>query len=394
MTSAQPVAAARGRMPRRIDGVDAARGLALIGMFIAHVAPTVEALTAAELLAIADDRPRLLFALTAGIGLGFMSGGMRPISEGRGALRRQIAVRAVILIALGMLIWATLDPLVFIILDVYGVAFLVMLPLLFISRRVMLGAGIALLAVSPALASIGAHSEFVNEVRQTSLKFLADWAVGGAYPVIVWVSVMLIGLALARYDLTSARVISVTALAGTAAASVFLPISRMLPAPEILAEMAWSVPLRASLETIGNVGVGVLVVAAMLTLTALARPAVRRVAGTLLSPITAMGSMPLSIYTIHLVVIGLAKHVEDGVVTDDSWPLLIGLIVGSMLFAWLWRRYLGRGPLERLLRWASGRSRATAESRSTTERGERRDSSSETPPASQPSRFPRLNGDQ
>ena len=120
--------------PRRVDGVDAARGFALIGMFVAHVAPAAATLQAAELLAIADERPRLLFALTAGIGLGFISGGTRPITEGRGELRRQIAVRAGILIALGMLIWATLHPLVFIILDVYGVAFLVILPLLFLSH--------------------------------------------------------------------------------------------------------------------------------------------------------------------------------------------------------------------------------------------------------------------
>jgi uncharacterized membrane protein YeiB len=99
----------------------------------------------------------------------------------------------------------------------------------------------------------------------------------------------------------------------------------------------------------------------MLALTSLARPAVRRVAGAVLSPVVAMGAMPLSIYTIHLVVIALAKRQEDGVPTDDSWPLVIGLIVGSMAFAWLWRRYLGRGPLERLLRWASGRDRADVE---------------------------------
>jgi len=66
------------------------------------------------------------------------------------------------------------------------------------------------------------------------------------------------------------------------------------------------------------------------------------------------------IYTIHLVVISLAIRMEDGVPTDDSWPLLVGLIVGSMVFAWLWRRHLGRGPLERLLRRASGRDRADA----------------------------------
>ena len=350
------------RMPRRVDGVDAARGLALIGMFVAHVSPAVESFQAAEFIALADERPRLLFALTAGIGLGFISGGMRPIVDGRQELRRQIAIRAVILVILGFLIWATLNPLVFIILDVYGVAFLLMLPLLFIPTRAALALGIGLLAVTPALAELGARTEFVDAVRDTPLRFLSDWIVGGAYPVIVWVPVMLIGLAFARMDLGSPRVVGAIALAGTVAASVFLPIATLLPPPERVSEAGWSVPVRASLETLGNVGVGALIVAAMLTLTALARPGVRRVARTILSPITAMGSMPLSIYTLHLVVISLAIRDENGVQTDDSWALVIGLVVGSMVFAWLWRRYLGRGPLERALRAASGRDRVERQS--------------------------------
>ncbi len=357
------------RMAPRVDGVDAARGLALIGMFVAHVSPAVASLEAAQLIAVADERPRLLFALTAGIGLGFLSGGTRPVSEGRGELRRQIAIRAVILIMLGFLIWAIFDPLVFIILDVYGVAFLVMLPLLFLPPRVALGLGIALLAVTPAVAELGARTEFVAAVRETPVRFLSDWIVGGAYPVIIWVPVMLIGLALARMDLGSPRVVAGIALGGTAAASVLLPLAAQLPAPEVVSEAGWSVPLRASLETLGNVGVSALVVAAMLTLTALARAPVRRVATTILSPIIAMGAMPLSIYTIHLVVISLAIRVEDGVRTDDSWVLVIGLVVGAMAFAWLWRRYLGRGPFERMLRWASGRDRADAASASSPLRG-------------------------
>ena len=345
-------------MPRRVDGVDAARGLALIGMFVAHVAPAAATLEAAELLAIADERPRLLFALTAGIGLGFISGGIRPITEERGELRRQIAIRAAILIALGFLIWATLHPLVFIILDVYGVAFLVTLPLLFLPRRIVLVLGVALLSVTPALAELGARTDFVNEVRKTPLKFLSDWVVGGAYPVIVWVPVMLIGLALARFGLTSPRVVGITALAGTTVAVVLLPIVALLPGEEVASETSWAVPLGASLAALGNVGVGVVVVAGMLLLMQFARAPVRRVASTVLSPITAMGSMPLSVYTLHLVVIAAAIRVEDGFYTDDSFELLLGLIVGSMVFAWLWRRYLGRGPLERVLRQASGRNRA------------------------------------
>ncbi|WP_173922349.1 heparan-alpha-glucosaminide N-acetyltransferase domain-containing protein [Agromyces sp. Marseille-P2726] len=347
-------------MPRRVDGVDAARGLALIGMFVAHVAPVVASVEVTQLLSIAEERPRLLFALTAGIGLGFISGGAAPITEGRDTLRRQIAIRAVILIVLGFLIWALLNPLVFIILDVYGVAFLIMLPLLFLRPWVALALGVGLVVIAPGLAELGARTEFVQAVRQTPVKFLSDWVVGGAYPVIVWVPVMLIGLALARLDLARARVLAAAALIGSLAAAVFLPIAASMPGPEVVSEASWSVPLHESIMTVGNVGVCVVVVAALVAVTALARPPVRRVARTLLSPIIAMGAMPLSIYTIHLVVIAGAKRTENGVVTDDSWPLLIGLVVGSMVFAWLWRRYVGRGPLEQVLRWASGRDRADA----------------------------------
>ncbi len=358
----------------RVDGVDAARGLALIGMFIAHVSPVVASAEVTSLIELADERPRLLFALTAGMGLGFLTGAIRPITEGRGELRRQIAIRAVILIILGLVIAIWLRPLVLIILDVYGVAFLLLLPLLFLPRGVTLGIGIVLLAVAPAFAELASRTEFITQMQESSLGLVADWFVSGAYPVFVWVAVMLIGLALVRYDLNSPRVVAVAALIGAYAAAALLPVAALMPggnaAPPVDAlgadapvSAVTTEAVRLSIEAVGNVGVGVVIVAAMLLLLHFAVPAVRRVAGLLLSPITAMGSMPLSVYTLHLIVLSMSKRVEDRVVTDDSWELLIGLIVGSMLFAWLWRRYIGRGPLEQLLRWASGRSRADVSSR-------------------------------
>lgn len=349
---------------RRVDGVDAARGLALIGMFVAHVAPAATSADLASLLAIADERPRLLFALTAGMGLAFISGGIRPIARGRGVLRRQIAIRAVILIVLGLLIAVTLHPLVFIILDVYGVAFLVMLPLLFIPPRAALTAGIVLLAVMPGLAAFASTTDVVVDLQSGSFAIIVDWFVSGAYPVVEWVPVMMIGLALVRFDLASPRVITVAALTGAATAAVLLPLGALMPGGATSPFDAETDPgvtaLRTSLEALGNVGVGVVIVAGMLLLTFFARPPVRRVAGAVLSPVIAMGSMPLTIYTLHLLVLAASVRVENGYYTDDSGELLVGLVVGSMVFAWLWRRYVGRGPLERMLRWASGRSRADA----------------------------------
>lgn len=357
MTIAAGPVRLRDRPAPRVDGIDAARGLALIGMFVAHVAPTVADPGVAELIAVADERPRLLFALTAGFGLGFLTGGTRPVLEGRGSLRRQLAIRAAILIALGLVIGATLRPLVFIILDVYGAAFLVMLPLLFVPARVALALGAGLLAVTPGLAAAAQYDPDLVDASGGAAGLLFDWVLTGAYPVIVWVPVMLIGLGLARLGAADPAVVNRSALAGALAAVVLLPLTRALPAESDATASVFEHALSASALAVGNVGVGLVVVAAMVQLTALARPAVTRVAGAVLSPIIAMGAMPLTVYTLHLVVLSAAKRAENGYPTDDSWELTIGLIVGGMLFAWLWRRYLGRGPLERLLRAASGRSR-------------------------------------
>lgn len=361
MSTTPDVPAARDRVrapaPARVDGIDAARGLALIGMFVAHVAPAVSSPQVAELIAMADERPRLLFALTAGFGLGFISGGTRPIAERRGVLRRQITVRALILIALGLLIAATLHPLVYIILDVYGVAFLIMLPLLFLPARVALVLGGVLLAIAPGLAAAAQYDPQVVAAGDGEVGLLVDWVLTGAYPVIVWVPVMLIGLGLARLGAARPRVVASYALAGALVAVVMLPLTRLLPDEGDATAPVFAHAVSASALALGNVGVGLVIVAGMVTLTALAVPGVRRVAGAVLSPVTAMGAMPLSIYTLHLIVISAAKRVEDGYFTDDSWALTIGLVIGSMVFAGCWRRWLGRGPLERLLRAASGRSR-------------------------------------
>jgi uncharacterized membrane protein len=349
------------RPPSRITGVDAARGLALIGMFVAHVAPAVTEQPGQFLIAIADQRPRLLFALTAGIGLGLLTGATRPATEGRGILRQQIAIRAVILLVLGVLIVATLQPLVFVILEEYGIAFLLLLPLLFIPGWAAIILGGVLLAVAPAVAALASRDPAVIDTFDSDVGVIVDWFITGAYPVIIWVPVMLIGLGLARLDVASPIAVRWYGFIGVAAAAVCLPIVREMPANQVLgAEPGadWMIPLRASLMTIGNVGFGLGVVATVVALTALARPGLRHVAATTMSPISAMGAMPLTIYTGHLVVIAAAKRSENGTITDDSWPLTIGLIAGSMLFAWFWQRSIGRGPLEMLLRWASGRSRS------------------------------------
>ena len=89
VTTQHPGAAARpaeeGPRPplvpkRRLAGIDAARGLALIGMISIHILPAWDPETGSptvqwELFA---GRAAALFALLAGVGLAFSSGGRTP----------------------------------------------------------------------------------------------------------------------------------------------------------------------------------------------------------------------------------------------------------------------------------------------------------------------------
>ncbi|MES1170273.1 MAG: hypothetical protein ABUL47_06265, partial [Leifsonia sp.] len=134
----------------RLPGIDVARGLALLGMFVAHAGPAVTGPDALVFLRhLPDERSRLLFAVAAGLGLGLLTGGTRPPSAAdaglRAVLRSQIAIRAVCLFVLGVGMQAT-GVLVYVILDEYGIAFAIMLPFLFLPARWLLVAGASLLA--------------------------------------------------------------------------------------------------------------------------------------------------------------------------------------------------------------------------------------------------------
>ena len=61
--------------------------------------------------------------------------------------------------------------------------------------------------------------------------------------------------------------------------------------------------------------------------------------------------MALSVYITQILVLATAAHLRDtsGGVDYPGLPLLVGMTVLSLLAATLWRRYLGQGPLERLL---------------------------------------------
>jgi uncharacterized membrane protein len=323
-----------------LSGVDAARGLAVIGMMAAHVWPRAE--NQGELLV--DGRPSILFAVVAGVALGIVTGGAKPASLRRSDARWRLVIRAVLLIALGVLLWM-LPSGIAIILDYYGVMFLLLIPLLFLPRVVLVAIALVLLAAALALREwLFAAGVPEDEPWATA----SDYLLVGYYPALLWLPLLIVGLVCGRSDLsaTRTRVImlglgALVSLAGYGAAAVL---------PGFTAEAhSGTLP-----ELLGSGGLAVAVVAALLLV--LDSPRTPHGLTVVAAPFVAIGRMPLTIYTAHVLVIAaLAPLGPAGLFAPEvGIPLLVLLTVVSAVVALVAMRAGRRGPLEALLSYLAG----------------------------------------
>ena len=115
------------------------------------------------------------------------------------------------------------------------------------------------------------------------------------------------------------------------------------------------------LDLVHSTGSAMAVLGASLLLTRIAT------ADRLLRPVRLAGAMTLTLYSAHILVLA------TGLFEDDDLLLYLVLVVGSMVFATLWRRWRAQGPLEELVGRAAGRARRAVLGRTThTAAGDRR----------------------
>ena len=323
----------------RVHGLDAARGLAVLGMFTAHVGDeSEEFFSPTGWLQVADGRSAATFALLAGVSAALLSGGRRP----RASLRRdrtRIVVRAVALAVLGVLMIALGTP-VAVILPGYALMFCVLTVALRWSRPVLVGAAAVVALVGPPV---------VQSLRATgwpSTSLTGMLLAGEYYPALVWLAYLLVGLAIGRSDLRSPRVRGV--LAGVGAAALVLGYGtaavgvRVVEDPRLRALLTSEPHADTTTEVVGNIGVVLLVLVACLVLADRAR--------WLVVPVAATGALALTAYCGHLVAIAV---LGDGVVRDAS-NVTLALFIGITLAATTaWRLLVGRGPLEAALHGVS-----------------------------------------
>ncbi len=346
---------------RRIGGLDVARGVAVLGMFGAHLGDTGElGWDPATWRALADGRSSILFATLAGVSIALLSGGRTGLDRpGLGRARTRVLVRAAWVFGIGGVL-ELLDTFVAIILGVYAVLFVLALPFLRWSpARLLLAAGAVALAGPPLTVAVGRYATERGE-EGNAFAFLLFT---GYYPAAVWLAFVLAGLAVGRLDLRAARV-RAALVAGGAAAAVLGYVGGLLSTRELTPgqepegieagfdpsgawDPAWFAGAQphsgTPFEVVGSGGLAVAVVGVCLVLADLLP--------RLTYPLAAVGALALSVYTAQIVAI---RVLDAGYGAD--WGLWLRFTLTALVLATAWWLLLGRGPLVRLLAWRSRRA--------------------------------------
>jgi uncharacterized membrane protein len=217
----------------RLAGIDAARGLALLGMMATHVLPTFlpdQQLTPTWVGLTLSGRASALFAVLAGIGLALSTGRQQPLEGSElWAARRGIAFRALVVGAVGLSLGG-LEVNIAIILVHYAVLFLCVLPFIGLRVKQLLGLAAAWVLLAPVLAyllrpwllaatpplKLGHNPSW--EDLSTPGPLLGDLFLTGYYPVLQWIAYLLIGLAIGRLALSKPAVQALLLAGGTVVA--------------------------------------------------------------------------------------------------------------------------------------------------------------------------------
>ncbi|SDL46591.1 Uncharacterized membrane protein YeiB [Glycomyces sambucus] len=401
----------------RVLGLDAARAVAVFGMYYSHVGPWADETGTWKsfLMDLPHGRSSALFATLAGLSLVLIAGGPRP-KTGR-PLRQavvRIAIRAVLLLALGT--WLTsLGTSIAVILAFYGLYFLLALPFVKLRARTLailaaavgLGGPLLVQWVWTADTAWTAGFDARDPLVQWGGDGLLSLALNGTYPAVAWMAYLFAGMALGRLDLGRKAVRVRLAVVGPALGLLGYGgawlVAKLLPAPVepdyTAFDEAWSKALAGTdslnwteeqwkafdtehasiydklpdqaagfdwtalaaasphsgtpFELAGNIGVAITLITGLVALLGHCGR-VSVWARRVLYPLTAVGAMSLTAYVGHIAAVWfLVDHPANGVGYVTGWRMWAVFVAGAMLFAVVWKPLLKRGPLEWLMTLAT-----------------------------------------
>jgi uncharacterized membrane protein YeiB len=387
------LAPAGGGGSARVIGVDVARGLALLGMIAVHIFDTLHSNdTPSMTQQVMAGHALATFVLLAGVSLTFITKRSRTGSLLPDAAA--LTTRALIITFIGLALNSALDPDIEVILPYYGLMFLLVIPLLRRSSRILIGISIGLVVLAPLAVLAGFNTNLPNDEPTLAalihpVELFSPLLVTGSYPIVAYMAFICVGMVIGRLDLSNRRVaVRLTVGGAVLAAGSWLLSTLILFQFGGLHHLRAAAPLKVSPQDAQNIilwdpdsvsswwwlverapyattpfrmvhdlGIATAWLGLCLLITR------SRLARRALGPLAAAGAMTLTLYIAHVIVLEASSFLEDHPI-----QLLFVLVYLALSFAALWRQGGRRGPLEAVVTWASARSRRVVESHSQTNR--------------------------
>ncbi|MEU6077021.1 heparan-alpha-glucosaminide N-acetyltransferase domain-containing protein [Micromonospora sp. NPDC047074] len=383
----------------RLLGVDAARGVALLGMIAVHSLYQADAAGRPTWsFTIFGGRAAALFAVLAGVGIAFVTGRRRVVLASGAGTVAALGVRALAIGAIGLALSHADASLASVILPYYAVLFLLAIPLVFLPTWLVACAGLAVTVGVPVLRQLllprlpeptYANLGFADLVDDPGA-LLTELSMTGEFPAVTWLAYLCAGLVVGRLALNRLTVILGLLYTGLLLAAV-APVASwiLLNRYEGLRQIWFTQPrsgLTAAettelllfggdgstptstwwwlavdaphtgtpLDLLGTIGSAVALIAVMLLAFHVSRPGPRRTVSVLLVPLAAVGSMPLTLYTAHIM------FISSELDSFEPTPGYLAQVLVMVLFGTAWWATAGRGPLEGLVTLLSGGARRLA----------------------------------
>lgn len=353
-------------MKNRLDGLDLARSLAVLGMMFVNymlVFQVSKDSVGHGFLTLFEGRAAAIFLTLAGIGIGLMTLKGR-LNEGlslRRSHRFTLAKRSLFLWVLGLILFQIFEwPAD--ILHYYGAYMLLVLPVLYCQPK-------TLLALSSLTLGIGTYSIlFLNYSAGWQFEtlvytdfwtingFLRHLFLNGFHPIFPWFAFLLAGLAMSHGILenkTARRQLLFVSLGVALTVELLsLTLSNYFGATSELSNLFLTKPMPPNLFYMLAAGAwAVVVIILCIELTH-----VLPQSGwlhTIKMSLIRSGQMSLSHYVFHSAVVLTIAHFLN-LIHEQSAFFVIGLTCGlyvfMVIFAQLWSKKFARGPLELLMR--------------------------------------------
>jgi uncharacterized membrane protein len=394
-------APAAGRRPKlRLHGVDAARGVALIGMMVIHVLPDENPATGgpAWTYVISAGNASALFAVLAGVSIAFTTGRARVGLDRVPATVASLTARGAVVGFIGLALGYTDAELAAVILPYYALMFLLAIPVVFLPTWGVVCAGVTFVAGAPALTFLltphlpplpeSTLNPGFDDVFTRPLELLSELMVTGEFPALTWIAYLCAGLVIGRLTLSSSRTASRMLVAGCVATALAHVASGLLLYRYGGLQQIWSATDTATvdytrevltfgadgtppsgtwwwlavvephsgtpLDLVSTIGIATAVLAAILLLDHVTAPLFRMSAGLLTYAVAAAGKMTLTFYTLHVMFI---NSIHDNYVPTTS---LVLQVIAAIVLGIAWQASAGRGPLEALTATVTARAKRFA----------------------------------